>query len=578
MEEIIEAAGTAHGYLASPLSDHISETPEGFLLVVDCPIARTGWQSYTVRDLPQERAEDLGIDTSNQGASIDLYRPEDEVFSPEFLASLNGKAITDNHPPEGQFITPANFHQYACGHIQNVRRGTEQMDDGEWPILADLLISKASLIEKVRNKSARQISLGYDYGIRRDGKRVDQTDMVGNHAAVLAKGRAGDLIAIGDSAEVVAEKLDEPPTISPAATTDATLPGPEASPPGPGTGPVAPLPSPPATPVVVVQKKEKPRVKSLLDYVLGRGLAAHAADPDMDPETLAQAAREVSNYGAPKPNVNAKGRAADAEETEEEKKWREREETEASDRAKAGDRRARDRKKAHDDLDDLLDGKKKATDADLDELKGLLTDFFNEEEQEPEHAAVDIDTTELDASLAGGVSSPSDNQSDVEDTEENPGQVETVSGEEELDPDEDEFAEDAMGECAHCGEATDAENCPSCGCKDRKPANDARARDKARAADAINATVATLRMLKPHVARVGDRGLSMTFNSALNSVTRASRPKTTTGGYGRFSQASRARDNAPRNPNPNSRGRAADGADKMAKLQEMYNAANKGGK
>jgi hypothetical protein len=112
---------------------------------------------------------------------------------------------------------------------------------------------------------------------------------------------------------------------------------------------------------------------------------------------------------------------------------------------------------------------------------------------------------------------------------------------------------------------------------DRKPARD-RARDKARAADAVSSAVAVLRMLKPHVARVGDRALSNNWNAALTSVTRASRPGGTTGGYGRFAAASRARDNAPRNPNPSARGRAADSADKMAKLQAEYNAANKGGK
>src|SRR5580658_8711591 len=100
MEQVIEATRTAHGYLVSPLSENISETPEGFLVVVGCPVARTGWQEYLVKDLPQQSAEELGVDMSNPGATIDLYRPPGEVFAPDFLASLNGKPITDGHPPE----------------------------------------------------------------------------------------------------------------------------------------------------------------------------------------------------------------------------------------------------------------------------------------------------------------------------------------------------------------------------------------------------------------------------------------------------------------------------------------------
>ena len=53
MPEILDAAPTAHGYLVTQLTDHINETDEGFLVVLDCPIARTGFQEYAVKDLPQ---------------------------------------------------------------------------------------------------------------------------------------------------------------------------------------------------------------------------------------------------------------------------------------------------------------------------------------------------------------------------------------------------------------------------------------------------------------------------------------------------------------------------------------------
>ncbi len=91
-----------------------------------CPIARTGWQKYAVKDLPKARADELGVDVSNPEVSIDLYRPAKEVFHPEFLASLNGVVITNGHPPSGEFVDPKNFNKYSQGHIQNVRKGPEK--------------------------------------------------------------------------------------------------------------------------------------------------------------------------------------------------------------------------------------------------------------------------------------------------------------------------------------------------------------------------------------------------------------------------------------------------------------------
>jgi len=119
---------TAHGFLASQLTEHIREMDDGSLVVEDCPVARTGFQTYAVRDLPQESARELGIDLNNPHASIDLYRPSSEVFKPEFLASLEGRAVTDGHP-QG-FVKPENFRELAMGHVQNVRKGEQMFRSG----------------------------------------------------------------------------------------------------------------------------------------------------------------------------------------------------------------------------------------------------------------------------------------------------------------------------------------------------------------------------------------------------------------------------------------------------------------
>src|SRR5580658_10126329 len=106
----------ATAFYATRISEHLSRTPEGFLLALGCCLGRTGWQQYSVGDLPQDQAEKLGVDISDPHAMIDLYRPAEEVFRPACLASLNGKAITLSHPEE--FVVATNSREHTRGHVQ----------------------------------------------------------------------------------------------------------------------------------------------------------------------------------------------------------------------------------------------------------------------------------------------------------------------------------------------------------------------------------------------------------------------------------------------------------------------------
>ncbi len=536
---------TGHGFLASPLTDNIRVTDEGFLIVEDCPIARTGWQTYTVRDLPQQAAKDLGVDLSDPGASIDLYRPPEEVFHPEFIASLEGKSVTDNHPP--QWVDPDNFSRYSMGHLQNVRKGPEPLEDGEWPLLADLVIASEPLVSKVRNKIARENSLGYDYSIRREGDKIVQCDMSGNHNAVVQDGRAGDEVRINDSADGGTVLLDGSVTpITESPPTRAAPPGPAALlPPEPGVGPVAPVIN------ATQPKKEKPKVKNNLLHIFGLGLRAKAADAETSPEELAEMAADV-------------GKATDIGEV-----------TESRDKGKGKDAPTVDpvdedhevddkRKGAHDALDKMLDARDgKAKDADIQELRQLLDEYLGEEEAEPEHMETDADPAELEELLGAG------EEPDAEDVvDPDPGEEIDPSGEESL---EDEAE---MGECAHCGEMHDAANCPSCGCKDRKPR--AAANDRARATDSVKAV---LKMFRPFVARSNDAALKGAFNSALAVATKSSRVRPSGGGgYGAFARSSRARDSRVGvDPNPQRRAAAKDAEDPTTKLNKYYAERNAAG-
>ncbi len=174
----------AKAYYGTRISAHMTRTPEGYLIAHDVPLGRTGWQEY--------KGSELGLDHDNP---VQVFRPEEEVFAPEALASLEGKTVTDNHPPE--WVSPSNENAYHKGHVQNVRRGTGEFSD---TVMGDLHIKDSGLISKVEN-GQRQISIGYDclWEPQEDGTYI-QRQIRANHTAVVPDGRAGDRIAIRDAA------------------------------------------------------------------------------------------------------------------------------------------------------------------------------------------------------------------------------------------------------------------------------------------------------------------------------------------------------------------------------------------
>lgn len=125
---------------------------------------------------------------------VRIDRAATEVFSPTTIASFEGKAITLNHPTED--VSPENWTSLAKGIVQNVRRGANPDDDY---LLADLLITDASAIRSVRD-GLKEVSAGYDADYEEiEPGRGRQTNIVGNHLALVERGRCGSRCAIGDS-------------------------------------------------------------------------------------------------------------------------------------------------------------------------------------------------------------------------------------------------------------------------------------------------------------------------------------------------------------------------------------------
>lgn len=180
---------TASGILAvAQLGPKQSLTASGFLLCQDVPIARIGTQEYADVELPDIDATDDGI--------IVVERTEDEVFDPESIASFEGAPVTIEHP--GEPVTPANWIVYAKGVAQNVRRGEGEMSDF---LMADLLIMEKGAIHDIQTKRLREISNGYEAAyIQIAPGRARQTDIVGNHVALLAgSARCGEACSVQDS-------------------------------------------------------------------------------------------------------------------------------------------------------------------------------------------------------------------------------------------------------------------------------------------------------------------------------------------------------------------------------------------
>jgi hypothetical protein len=169
---------TSCRYDFSPIEKY-EVTPEGYLRAW-ASIARTGIQLYTDAD----------------GSVRREYRPETEVASPASLASFAGKAVTAEHPPV--LLDADNTKDYQVGFS-----GTEVVYDNGF-VKAVMTITDQDAIDRIMRGDAREVSAGYrvNYdptpGITDSGEHYDgiQKEIVGNHIAVVRRGRAGPQVKL----------------------------------------------------------------------------------------------------------------------------------------------------------------------------------------------------------------------------------------------------------------------------------------------------------------------------------------------------------------------------------------------
>jgi hypothetical protein len=122
-----------------------------------------------------------------------VTRAAEELFQEDTIASFEGKALTILHPSD--FVNPQNWAQLAKGVVQNVRRGTGEQESD---LVADFLITVSDAIALVK-EGLREVSCGYEAEYTQTGVgRGVQTNIVGNHVALVEEGRAGSSYAIND--------------------------------------------------------------------------------------------------------------------------------------------------------------------------------------------------------------------------------------------------------------------------------------------------------------------------------------------------------------------------------------------
>ena len=174
-------------------------TADGYLVAM-ARAARAGIQVYAGREVGRP---DL--------AEVRVYRPADEVFSRDSLATYAHRPLTNDHPAEA--VTPANWKTHAVGFV-----GDEVARDGEHVRIPLMLADAAAIAALEAGK--RELSAGYicrlDWtsGTTPEGQAYDavQRDIRINHVALVDAGRAGPAARIDDGERTKAsDSTKEPP-------------------------------------------------------------------------------------------------------------------------------------------------------------------------------------------------------------------------------------------------------------------------------------------------------------------------------------------------------------------------------
>jgi hypothetical protein len=156
-------------------------TDQGYLKVPG-RVARTGIQKYL--------ASELGLMDRRPNEIVSVFRPPEEVFAADSLASYDNADMTDDHPSD--MVNAESFKDVAVGHAISTGR-----KDGDF-VIVDLLIKDKKAIDAVQSGKL-ELSAGYEaeyipeQGVTDSGEPYEfvQRKIRINHIALVDKARAG---------------------------------------------------------------------------------------------------------------------------------------------------------------------------------------------------------------------------------------------------------------------------------------------------------------------------------------------------------------------------------------------------
>lgn len=180
---------------------HIDEN--GFKVIEAMPISVVGVFPYLGKQIDYDG--EMGLEPNKV---YYVFRSPEELFDKEAMSSFNGKPFIDNHEMLGKGFKPVDKRP-ADGTIYNVRRSKDMPDY----LIADTNIFTEKMIRKIAD-GKRELSLGYRCQYVPEAGtwngipyQFKQTNLRGNHLALVEHGRCGSSVCVCDGALVTMDSL-----------------------------------------------------------------------------------------------------------------------------------------------------------------------------------------------------------------------------------------------------------------------------------------------------------------------------------------------------------------------------------
>ncbi|SPY33224.1 DUF2213 domain-containing protein [Pasteurella canis] len=163
-------------------------TKDGYL-VVPATISKVGVFDY--------HASELGL---QETAVKKVARTENSLFSDRTLASFEGVPLTIGHPEQG--VNAKNWKDLSVGVVRNVKRVGDTLAAEAW-------VYDDNAIKLIQDEGIEELSCGYDCDIVTTTVQdadFEMSPMIGNHVAIVAKGRCGPTVKFADEDKSIMSK------------------------------------------------------------------------------------------------------------------------------------------------------------------------------------------------------------------------------------------------------------------------------------------------------------------------------------------------------------------------------------